>query len=58
MDLVGLWFQFKGFFVDIVKYGFPTVALGLSIISFAESRKANKVKDRLNDLRKGSKSIA
>lgn len=45
-----LWLQFKEFFIDLVKYGFPTVALVLSILSFRDSRKANKVQDRLNEV--------
>jgi len=48
MDLIELWTHFKEFFVDLVTYGFPTVAILLSIISYIESRKANKVQDRLN----------
>lgn len=50
MDSAELWLQFKEFFIDFVKYVFPTVALGLSIISYIDSRKANKVKDRLNEV--------
>jgi len=45
-----LWLQFKDFFINIVKYGFPTVALGLSILAYRDSRKANKVQDRLNEV--------
>lgn len=45
-----LWLQFKELFIDLVKYGFPTVALVLSIFSYRDSRKANKVQDRLNEL--------
>lgn len=50
MDSAQLWLQFKVVFIDVVKYGFPTVALGLSILSYRDSRKANKVKDRLNNI--------
>lgn len=50
MDSAEIWLQFKEFFIDFVKYGFPTVALGLSIVAYIDSRKANKVKDRLNEV--------
>lgn len=40
----------KEVFIEIVKYGFPTVAILLSILSYNDSRKANKVKNRLNKL--------
>lgn len=48
MDLEKLWLQFEDFFIDLVKYGFPTVAIVLSILSYRDSRKAIKVQDRLN----------
>lgn len=47
MDLAELWLQFRKIFIDIVKYGFPTVAIVLSIFSYFDSRKANKVQERL-----------
>lgn len=47
MEKAVLWFQIKELFIDIVKYLFPTIAIILSIISFCDSRKANKLKDRL-----------
>jgi len=50
MDPAQVWLLFKEFFINIVKYGFPTVALGLSILSFRDSRKAKKVQDRLNEI--------
>lgn len=50
MGSAELWLQFKEFFIDLVKYGFPTVALVLSILSYRDSRKANKVQDRLNQV--------
>lgn len=50
MDSAELWLQLKELFIDLVKYGFPTVALGLSILSYRDSRKANKVQDRLNEV--------
>lgn len=50
MDFAELWLRFKEIFIDIVKYGFPTVAVILSILSYRDSRKANKVQDRLYDL--------
>jgi hypothetical protein len=50
MSLTDLWLQFKEFFIDLVKYGFPTVALIVSIVSFKDSRKANKVQYRLNEV--------
>lgn len=45
-----LWLQFKEFFIDLVKYGFPTLAIVLSLVSYIDSRKANKVQDRLNEI--------
>lgn len=50
MDLVGLWSQFKGVFIELVKYGFPTVAIILSILSYMDSRKANKFRGRLSEI--------
>lgn len=50
MDSAEQWLQFKEFFIDLVKYAFPTVALGVSILSYRASRKANKVQDRLNQV--------
>ncbi|QBP43180.1 hypothetical protein [Paenisporosarcina antarctica] len=50
MNSLELWLQFKDFFIDLVKYGFPAVALGLSILSYKDSRKANKVQDRLKEV--------
>lgn len=48
MDSTQLWLQFKEIFIDLVQYGFPTIALGLSILSYNDSRKANRVQERLN----------
>jgi len=50
MDSVQLLLLFKEFFIDLVKYGFPTIALGLSMLSYRDSRKANKVKEQLNEV--------
>lgn len=48
MDFVALWLELKEIFIDVVKYGFPTLAITLSILSFRDSRKARKVQERLN----------
>lgn len=40
----------------VVKYGFPTIALLLSILSFLDSRKANAVQARLLEIEKKLKS--
>jgi hypothetical protein len=53
-----IWIKFKEVFVDIVKYGFPSTAILLSILSFRDSRKANKVRDRLNELEERLKRYA
>ena len=45
-----LWIQYKQYFIDLVKYGLPALALILSILSYSDSRKANKVQGRLNDV--------
>lgn len=50
MDKVQLWLQFKEIFIDLVQYGFPTIALWLSILSYKDSRKANKIQERLNSV--------
>jgi hypothetical protein len=50
MSSLEIWMKFKEIFVDLVKYGFPSIAILLSILSFRDSRKANKVRDRLNEL--------
>lgn len=52
MDFVELWTQFKEIFnfKHLVKYGFPAIAIVLSILSYWESRKANKVQGRLKDV--------
>lgn len=48
MKSMELWLQFKELLIDVVKYAFPTIALLLSLLSFIDSRKANKVQKRLN----------
>ncbi|MEH6986577.1 MULTISPECIES: hypothetical protein [Bacillales] len=58
MDSIELWLKFKEIFVDIVKYGFPSIAILLSILSFRDSRKANKIRDRLNELEEKLKRYA
>lgn len=50
MDLLELWLQFKEFFIGFVKYGLPTIAIMISILSYRDSRKANKIQDRLFEL--------
>lgn len=50
MEIIELWGNFKEFFIDLVQYGFPTIALLLSIISFIDSRKAGKIQEKLNEL--------
>ena len=50
MDITELWLKFKEFFVDIVQYGYPTIALIISIFSFKDSRKASKIQYRLNEV--------
>ncbi|CAN7241679.1 MULTISPECIES: hypothetical protein [Bacillaceae] len=50
MDYVKLWLEFKEVFIDLVKYGFPTIALFLSLLSYWDSRKTKKVQVRLNEL--------
>jgi hypothetical protein len=39
--------QFKEFFADLVRYGFPTMAMALSIISYHKSRKIGKLEEKL-----------
>jgi hypothetical protein len=50
MDPAQIWLQFKDLFTDFVKYLIPVVALGLSIVSLIDSRKASKIQDRLNEV--------
>lgn len=42
--------QMKVYFVDFVKFGFPTIALAISLLSYVDSRKANKVQERLSEV--------
>lgn len=50
METAELWLKFKEFFIDLVQYGFPTIAIIMSIFSFRDSRKASKIQDRLNEV--------
>ena len=50
METAELWLKFKEFFIDLVQYVFPTIALIMSIFSFIDSRKASKIQDRLNEV--------
>lgn len=36
--------------IEIVKYGFPTIAIGLSILSYLNSRKSASIQERINNL--------
>ncbi|MFX3647893.1 MAG: hypothetical protein ACE3K2_28805 [Paenibacillus sp.] len=58
MTITVLLNQLKDVFTELVKYGFPTVAIILSLLSFKDSRKANKVRDRLNELEEQLKQFA
>ncbi|MBZ6006673.1 hypothetical protein K1514_12305 [Paraclostridium bifermentans] len=49
MEITELWLKFKEFFADLVQYGFPTIAIIISIFSFRDSRKASKIQHRLNE---------
>lgn len=42
-----MWLLIKELVIDLVKYGFPTIAFLISIISFLNARKASKITDRL-----------
>lgn len=48
MGFAELWLKFKVVFIDLVKYGLPILAICLSILSYRDSRKANRVQERLN----------
>lgn len=50
MDLFENLLQSKIVFINLVKYGFPTAAIILSLLSYIDSRKANKVQGRLIEL--------
>lgn len=50
MDSVKLLFVAKAVFNAVVKYGLSFLTLFLSILSFLDSRKANKVQERLNKI--------
>lgn len=41
------WVFIKEIAIEFIKYGFPTIAIGISILSFLNSRKASKIQDRL-----------
>lgn len=42
--------KFEEVLIDSIKYVFPIVALGLSILSYRDSRQANKFQSRLNEV--------
>lgn len=48
--MLEFWSEIKPYVVNIVLYGFPTIAILISILSFLDSRKANKVQERLHQL--------
>lgn len=50
MDSVELLIQIKKIFIALVKYGFPAIALILSYLSYRESRKANRLKERVHEV--------
>ena len=50
MDVAQFNLHVKGYLIDFVQYGFPSIALVISILSFIDSRKSKKVQDRLNDV--------
>jgi len=50
MNILAIWIQVKEVIIDFVKYGFPAIALILSLLSYIDSRKANKVRNRLNKI--------
>ena len=52
------WLKFKEIFIGIVKYVFPTIALALSILSYKDSRRINKVQTRLIEIEKNLKSMS
>ncbi len=58
MDLSAIWTIFKGFFIDLVKYGFPSMAIVLSVLSYIDSRKAKKIQKRLYDVEEKLKQYA
>ncbi|MHB1483030.1 MAG: hypothetical protein ACYCYI_00040 [Saccharofermentanales bacterium] len=53
-----IWLYCKDVIIFIIMYIFPSVAIGISIISFIDSRKANKVKNRLNVVEETLKKYA
>lgn len=48
MENAELWVQIKNIFINMVQYGFPTLAIILSLLSYKDSKKANKMQVRLN----------
>lgn len=42
-----IWLGIREFVIDVVQYGFPTIAIGLSILSYIKSRKSDDIRDRL-----------
>lgn len=47
MDMEQLWQQTKEFLIIMVTYVFPIIAVGLSVLSYLDSRKTNKLQERL-----------
>lgn len=50
MDSVDFWLKIKPYIAGIVTYAFPALSLLIAILSFKDSKKAGKVKDRLNEI--------
>lgn len=46
--LIEILYRVKPIIKAIVEYGVPTIAIILSIVSYIDSKKANKVQERLN----------
>jgi hypothetical protein len=57
MVLTELWVLIKDVFIYIVKYALPIAALVISGLSFRDSRKANKVRGRLNEVEEKLKNF-
>lgn len=58
MNWIEIWTNFKSIFVDLVRYGFPTIAIALSVLSYIDSRKAKKIQNRMNTLEEKLKNYA
>jgi len=50
MEISEYWLNFKEVFKDLVSYGFPTIAIILSLLSYIDSRRAKKLQIKVIEI--------